>query len=408
MRVLDLAWKDLKQLARDWKSATFLVAMPILFTVLFGFVFQGAGGEADPRLPVAVVDRDGSVVSRHFLTMLEGSAAIRPVVPEEGEEDDVEGQVADEELAAAVMVPEGLGRKALSPGAGDDFPSLEVIATQASPAGSAAVNAVQSVVARLAGAAQAARLSAQAYEAQGGLADEAFLEKALAAAVAAWQDPPLAVETNASGAIAEPEEEERSQASPFAHSSAGIMVQFAMAGIMGAAEIMVLERKAGTLRRLLTTAIGRGQIILGHWLAMFLMILAQLVLLILFGDLILGVDYLREPLGVLLVVLATALWAASMGLFIGTVARTEEHVIMITLLAMLLLAGLGGAWMPLEYTGEAFQAVGRLTPAAWAIDGLENIALRGLGLESVLLPAGILLGFAAAFAALALWRFRFE
>ena len=141
---------------------------------------------------------------------------------------------------------------------------------------------------------------------------------------------------------------------------------------------------------------------------MFVMILAQLALLILFGDLILGVDYLREPLGILLVAVTTALWTASMGLLIGTVARKEDHVVMITILTMLILAGLGGAWMPLEFTGEAFQAVGRLTPTAWAIDGLENIAMRGLGFSSVLLPAGILLGFSIAFAALALWRFRFE
>lgn len=403
MRVLDLTWKDLKQLARDWKSAAFLVAMPILFTVLFGFVFQGAGDEEDPRLPVAVIDGDGSVVSEHFLAMIEASPAIRPVVPEEG---DVEEQVEDEELAAAVFLPQGLGQQALSPGA--EFPRLEVIASPTSPAASAAISAIEAITGRLAGSVQAAHLAARAYEAQGGTADEAYLQEALAAAVAAWQDPPLAVEASASGAIAEPEEDEGSQASPFAHSSAGVMVQFAMAGIMGAAEILVMERKKGTLRRLLTTAIGRGQIILGHWLAMFVMILGQLALLVLFGDLILGVGYLREPMAILIVVVATALWTASMGLFIGTVARNEEQVMIITLLAMLLLAGLGGAWLPLEFTGEAFQTVGRLTPTAWAIDGLENIAMRGLGFSSVLLPAGILLGFAVAFAALALWRFRFE
>ena len=71
-------------------------------------------------------------------------------------------------------------------------------------------------------------------------------------------------------------------------------------------------------------------------------------------------------------------------------------------------AALGGAWFPLDMTGEAFAAVGHLTPAAWAIDGLENIVVRGLGLESALLPAGIVLGYAVLFFAAAVWRFRFE
>ena len=144
----------------------------------------------------------------------------------------------------------------------------------------------------------------------------------------------------------------------------------------------------------------------GNWQPLSLLV--GVALLILFADLVLGVGYLRQPLATLLMVSTTVLWAASMGLFIGTVARNEEQVIMITILAMLLLAGLGGAWIPLEYTGEAFQTVGRLTPAAWAINGLENIVVRGLGLASVLLPAAVLLGFSAAFAGLALWRFRFE
>jgi len=42
------------------------------------------------------------------------------------------------------------------------------------------------------------------------------------------------------------------------------------------------------------------------------------------------------------------------------------------------------------------------------MDGFQNIILRGLGLDSVLLPAGILLVYAVVFFGLAVWRFRFE
>lgn len=55
---------------------------------------------------------------------------------------------------------------------------------------------------------------------------------------------------------------------------------------------------------------------------------------------------------------------------------------------MCVLPGLGGVWLPLEVTGEAFQTVGHLLPTAWAMDGIQNIIVRGLG--SVLLPAGIM------------------
>jgi ABC-2 type transport system permease protein len=97
-----------------------------------------------------------------------------------------------------------------------------------------------------------------------------------------------------------------------------------------------------------------------------------------------------------------------LGLLIGIFSRSEEQVAMFTIVPMLVLSGLGGAWMPLEFTGEAFQAVGHVTPVAWAIDGFENVVIRGLGIESIWLPAAILLLYTAAFIGLAAWRFRFE
>ncbi len=39
MRVLAIALKDLLQVVRDRKSAIFLVLMPIVFTLFFGFAF---------------------------------------------------------------------------------------------------------------------------------------------------------------------------------------------------------------------------------------------------------------------------------------------------------------------------------------------------------------------------------
>ena len=41
IRILDIALKDLLQLARDVKTFIFLVFMPVVFTLLFGFAFGG-------------------------------------------------------------------------------------------------------------------------------------------------------------------------------------------------------------------------------------------------------------------------------------------------------------------------------------------------------------------------------
>jgi ABC-2 type transport system permease protein len=170
----------------------------------------------------------------------------------------------------------------------------------------------------------------------------------------------------------------------------------------------VLERRSRTLQRLLTTPITRTRVIAGHVLAMFIVVFLQQALLVAFGQLAFGVDYMREPLAILLVMVALALWVASLGLLIGAASKGEEQVIMWALMAMFVFSAMGGAWFPLDVTGRAFAAIGHLMPTAWAMDGFQNIVLRGLGLSSVLLPAGILLAYAAAFFGLAVWRFRFE
>ena len=43
-RILDIAFKDLLQLLRDFKTFMFLLLMPVLFTFLFGYAFGGFGG----------------------------------------------------------------------------------------------------------------------------------------------------------------------------------------------------------------------------------------------------------------------------------------------------------------------------------------------------------------------------
>ena len=47
------------------------------------------------------------------------------------------------------------------------------------------------------------------------------------------------------------------------------------------------------------------------------------------------------------------------------------------MIPMFLFSGLGGAWVPLENTGPAFQAIGHLTPVAWAMDGFKTILSGG-------------------------------
>jgi ABC-2 type transport system permease protein len=148
------------------------------------------------------------------------------------------------------------------------------------------------------------------------------------------------------------------------------------------------------------------EIIAGHTLAMFGVVFLQTALLVVFGQLVLGVNYMHAPLGTLLVSVALGLWIAAMGLLIGTLVKDDSQVILFALMAMFIFSALGGTWFPLEASSGAFAAIGKLMPSAWAMNGYQNILIRGLGLESAWLPTLALLAYALFFFVLAVWRFR--
>jgi ABC-type multidrug transport system permease subunit len=128
-------------------------------------------------------------------------------------------------------------------------------------------------------------------------------------------------------------------------------------------------------------------------------------MLVTFGQLVLKVDYLREPFGILLLAASMGLWVASLGLLIGVVAKEEQQVILYSMVAMFLFSALGGAWFPLETSGGAFAAIGKIMPSAYAMNGFQNILIRGLGLGSVWTAVGVLSAYALFFFVLAVWRF---
>jgi ABC-2 type transport system permease protein len=169
---------------------------------------------------------------------------------------------------------------------------------------------------------------------------------------------------------------------PYNQSSPGILVQFAIFGLITSAQILVQERKTRTLQRLMTTAMKPWEIVAGHLLAMFGLVFLQTAMLVVFGQLALNVNYLREPLGTLLVSVALGLWVASMGLLIGVIAKADDQVILYSMVAMFLFSALGGTWFPLEAAGGAFASIGKWMPSAWAMNGYQNVLIRGLGLES--------------------------
>jgi ABC-2 type transport system permease protein len=391
IRILDIALKDLTQFLRDLKTLMFLLLMPILFTFMFGFAFGGfSGNESDSRLPVGFVNEDGRWISDTFRDLLADSDLIRIVEDEDLPASDLDRMVAEGDLAAALIIPSGYSKALLA----DKTSKLIVIADT----GTTAWTTVQAELLKLASRLDGAVRTATIMEELNG--ERLPFQYGFEQTLDAWKDPPIKVVETTSSAVEDVDE----GAGALAHTSPGMMLQFAIAGLLTCATVIVNERKSRTMQRILTTDTRRIQILFGHYLAIFLLIFVQFAVLIAFGQLILKINYLRVPEGTLSVAFSAALCIAAFGLLIGVLARSEEQAITFSLISMFVFSGLGGAWVPLDVTGETFAAIGHVSPVAWAMDGFKNIIIRGFGLESVLVPCLALAGYALAFFLLAVWR----
>lgn len=398
MRILDLALKDLSQMLRDKRSLLFLIAMPIAFTFFMGFAYRNVGddGNADNRIPLAVVDPEpDAVLNKSLVARLESSDSIR--IESMNEADGMDA-LHKGDVAGVLIIPAGFSQQ-VSAG---NTAQLTLIADSVSIQGQSLYQLLRVPISQLMSAVEISRETVDIVGAANASAEQ---RAAFDLAWSKWNETSKISLVKVEQAVAA-ESSDWTGGNPYNQSSPGILVQFAIFGLVTSAQILVQEKKFRTLQRLITTAMKPWEIVAGHMLAMFTITLLQTVVLIVFGQFALKVNYLREPLGVLLMAVTLGLWVSSMGLLIGVIAKEEQQVILYSMIAMFLFSALGGTWFPLEATGGAFAAIGKAMPSAWAMNGLQNILIRGLGLESVWMAGLILSAYGIGFFLLAVWRFR--
>jgi ABC-2 type transport system permease protein len=187
--------------------------------------------------------------------------------------------------------------------------------------------------------------------------------------------------------------------------SYAVMFAFFIVGII-AATIMA-EKEAGTFRRLLASPIHRGSIIAGKMLAYILVVGLQVLLVLGVGNVFFNVQLGNSPLGLLLLTLALALAATSLGMLVAALARTRSQVDAVGMVIGIVLGAVGGAIIPIPEEGF-LHVLSRFTPHAHAIEGYIKLMSQGAGVVDVIPQMGLLAGVGVMFFLIAMWRFRFE
>ena len=390
-RIWTLARKDLLETRRDRLSAIFIIVMPIAFTAFFGMMF----GRGSDRLAVAVHDADRGEQSRQLVAALKGSDAVR-VAPKSAV--DLDPWIADGRAAAGLLIPEGFSAAVQ---AGEPA-ELVVVSDQASSGAQAIAAEIRAKAGSLVAADRAAQVGVDAALAGRRIpfgTQERALARARPIATQAMEKPAVMLKAvNAGAADQTP--------SGFTLSSPGMMVNFIMFSLMTAGMAVIMERKNGTLRRLMTTRLRRWELIAGKMAGMFVLTFMQQILLVGVGQLFFGVGYLNDPAALVLMMVALSLVASALGLLLASLFSSEQALVAGIVITSMGVSALSGAWFPLEVTGPGFQSVGHLLPTAWILDGLRGIVVRGFGVGDVLPAFGVALAWSAGLFAAAVARFR--
>ncbi len=162
--------------------------------------------------------------------------------------------------------------------------------------------------------------------------------------------------------------------SGYAQAIPGTMIMFTMLILLTSGAVqLVIERNEGLLRRLASTPISRGSIVLGKLTARVALGMVQIGFAMVIGTVLFNMDWGPSLPMVIAVLFGWATFNASLAIVLGNMARTESQMAGIGVMGTMVLAGLGGAWWPIEITPQWMQQLALFLPSGWAMDALHKL-----------------------------------
>lgn len=361
---------ELRRYVQDRVAMFTLVLMPLLIVFLIGSAY----GSASTVFVIGVVDADQSDASADLVAALEASDTV--ATRDYSDQEELRRDIRLSAVAGGLLVPAGYG----SDVAAGSTVEIPVVTLQADQGSTAVVAAVTGALAQ-----EGAVLAAASFVARSGAASpEAAVQ--VARAVAPSVDLPE-VDVQTVGTI-RPEDENAFTRAVFSQ-----LVLFVFVNGMVAAWALVETRRLGVGRRAMAAPIGAGTFVTGIAGSRVAIGLLQSALLLAAGVLMFGVTWGNVP-AIAALVLVWAVVAAGAGMLLGALARTPEQAIAIAVPASIALAMLGGTMWSLEFVGPVMQAIGHLTPHAWAMDAWTAIVNDGAGVTGIATELAVLTGIA--------------
>jgi ABC-2 type transport system permease protein len=409
--LLRIAWTNFR---RDRVALLLTFVLPVIFFSIFAGVFGSQRNPATRRVPVAVVDEDGSDYAKALVSALaaEGALRARTTTEPDGKgapltRASAEEMIRDGDLSVAVVLPKGLGasRKFWSDAAGSG-PKVQVLADVSDPVAPQVVQGLLQKVSFTAAPESMAVEGLAMFEKYSGP-----MTPQQRASVDQWvselKKGGAGPSSSAGAAVGLPIElvnvmqPGSGDTATVSFYAAGIGVMFLLFSCAGAGGSLIEEEESGTLARLIGSRAGMSGILAGKWAFITMMGVLQLTVMFTWGALVFGLPLVPHLPGFFVMTAFTAAAAAGFGLVLAAMSRTRAQLSGLSTIVILTMSALGGSMFPRFLMSETMQKAGLVTFNAWALDGYLKVFWRNSPILDLWPQLLVLTGLTAAFLALA-------
>jgi len=384
-KILAICLFELKRTLKQPSTYVLMLAMPLLFSFLFGSMFTGG----DNNIPsVAIVNEDYSSQARFLINEMESVEDFN-VKLMKGHE--AKKALADEETEGIIWIRSGFGIELIDgknpqlafqyPPSSTTEPILKQIVNQS----------VQTMVVQMNASKAWTTYSGEDWQ---GMFDM-------------MNEQQTGVKQPTTKLISIDGEEQESELTGVSYSSPGFTIMFVMIMMLIVTGVFIETRKNGVWQRLMSVPASKLQIVLGYLLSFFLIGWIQFGLLILSSALLFDLKW-GDPFAMAVLISALLLAIVGLGLMIAGFAKTTEQQSTIGSLVIISTCMLGGVYWPVSIVPEFMRKIAQFTPQYWAMTGFTRIISEQGGVMDIWYPVLILLVFATVFLTVGLSRVKYE
>lgn len=381
------------ELRRSPVELALCFALPIAFFTIFVSILGGMSGKSStPKVKCAVVDLDGSDVSKRFVEAIRNEESLRVLDPPPKDQDEAVGAVRNDKAAAAVVIPKGFGEHF-----GDFSSSAAAVDVYADSADPVASNMTAGLLQKAAmGSVDVlAERGFKMFEKWGGgmtPQQKAAIEnlKPILKQATKKNDDANAEKKDGSSSMAGLVNVKvhdvlgETKTNPVAaFYAASVVVMFLLFSAAAAGGSLLEEQEAGTLERLLSSRLTMGELLAGKWLYFTILGCLQIVAMFIWAWLLFRVELPTHLPGFIAMTIPTAAAASAFGLVLATLCRSREQLAGVSTIVILSMSAIGGSMIPRFIMPEGVRKFGLVTFNAWALDGYQAVFWRDASVLSI-------------------------